>query len=1044
MRRAPLLFLCAFLARCACQTPSQQDSGPEDPCAGSCSAGTRCVDGACWLEDCPGYDCGPGELCLQGRCRAETCTDVQCAEGTSCADGRCLPESCAAITCAPGDVCENGACVDARCVGLICPADQTCAAGQCWFPACGNMPCTGGGLCVAGQCTVRSCIGIICPPNRACVDGACEGCVAGFYQDGPSCLPQKPDGQSCSFDVQCLSGRCESQECCTGAACRISKMNGEACAAPTECQSGRCIGGTCCDSSCDGGCQGCSSGTCSSLQSGAIDPLCNGTVCQGGTGCPTSCMADADCAPTHHCAMGMCAVDKPLGGTCGRADECGSGFCADGVCCNTACDAGCQTCLGATAGTCSAMPANSVDPLCGAYLCRGATSCPTSCGSQGECVAGGMCTNNRCVANFGLGTPCVVGSDCSSGYCSDGVCCDTDCNQPCDVCNLASDAGRCQLAASGAAGAPACSPYACTGAAASCATSCTSDTQCAQGHFCVSGQCAPVPVGMMTPWAGSGAPPFGWLIADGSPISRTAEPALFAVIGTTFGAGDGVSTFNLPDLRGRSALGFRDAGAPFGATGGALPHRHAMTLPAHAHAVTYGSHTHAGNAPAHDHTWSFNCSGQAERRQPGGGLGADILPSGSYSGTTDTTSPSITIQSVAGLSGMTSSDAPDASVTDVATPYLAMRWVIRTRDDGALPCGSIWYSGRSQATAGAVPANGAALPSTDPRSCIGGAFGDAGPGSFRLPDLRGRFAIGLSSNGAGSTFGEASGTLDHTHAVSSVSTHIATLPQHQHGLSGSPHRHDLSGGGNTRESSGSGAASVTAIGESWLGGRRTENAGPNQTGPSQVHSATVAPALFSGTSSAGTPPWLALDPLLLDVTAARPPVGLLAAWPATTVPNGWLPCDGRAVSRTTYAALFTAIGTTFGAGDGSTTFNLPNLTGRMALGRTGALGASGGTLGHVHNVSFGSHAHLVTAPQHGHSVAPHAHAIQLDKASHSIGTNLSACMTSANAITSSQSGGFDAGLSAPPPVMSATFNAGSATTGPGDAPYLALQWLIRY
>ena len=51
-----------------------------------------------------------------------------------------------------------------------------------------------------------------------------------------------------------------------------------------------------------------------------------------------------------------------------------------------------------------------------------------------------------------------------------------------------------------------------------------------------------------------------------------------------------------------------------------------------------------------------------------------------------------------------------------------------------------------------------------------------------------------------------------------------------------------------------------------------------------------------------------------------------------TVPSGWLMCDGSAVSRVTYAALFTAIGITFGRGDGSTTFNVPDFRGRVPLG----------------------------------------------------------------------------------------------------------------
>jgi microcystin-dependent protein len=54
------------------------------------------------------------------------------------------------------------------------------------------------------------------------------------------------------------------------------------------------------------------------------------------------------------------------------------------------------------------------------------------------------------------------------------------------------------------------------------------------------------------------------------------------------------------------------------------------------------------------------------------------------------------------------------------------------------------------------------------------------------------------------------------------------------------------------------------------------------------------------------------------------PAGSRAIWSGGAVPAGWLACNGAAVSRTTYANLFAAIGTTYGAGDGSTTFNLPN------------------------------------------------------------------------------------------------------------------------
>ena len=66
------------------------------------------------------------------------------------------------------------------------------------------------------------------------------------------------------------------------------------------------------------------------------------------------------------------------------------------------------------------------------------------------------------------------------------------------------------------------------------------------------------------------------------------------------------------------------------------------------------------------------------------------------------------------------------------------------------------------------------------------------------------------------------------------------------------------------------------------------------------------------------------------------PTGMIAFFHATTPPEGWLPCNGQNVSRTTYANLFAVIGTTYGSGDGSTTFKLPNLHHRFLEGTTTA------------------------------------------------------------------------------------------------------------
>lgn len=69
-----------------------------------------------------------------------------------------------------------------------------------------------------------------------------------------------------------------------------------------------------------------------------------------------------------------------------------------------------------------------------------------------------------------------------------------------------------------------------------------------------------------------------------------------------------------------------------------------------------------------------------------------------------------------------------------------------------------------------------------------------------------------------------------------------------------------------------------------------------------------------------------------QVTGDTLPIGSIVPYGSKYAPTNWLVCDGSAVSRTTYSELFTVIGTSFGSGDGSTTFNLPNLKGKVPVG----------------------------------------------------------------------------------------------------------------
>jgi microcystin-dependent protein len=170
------------------------------------------------------------------------------------------------------------------------------------------------------------------------------------------------------------------------------------------------------------------------------------------------------------------------------------------------------------------------------------------------------------------------------------------------------------------------------------------------------------------------------------------------------------------------------------------------------------------------------------------------------------------------------------------------------------------------------------------------------------------------------------------------------------------------------------------------------------------------------------------------------PVGALVPCLLAAAPANWLLCHGQAVSRTTYAALFAAIGVVAGAGNGTTTFNLPDLRGRVPLGRdnmggtpanrvtvavTGldatALGAAGGSqLLHAHT-------HGVTDPGHTHGFTGDA-------------------VNGVGADTS----GMDVGIGVGGPggtIASATTELTVNSAGTGGAqnlqPSLVVNWIIR-
>lgn len=190
------------------------------------------------------------------------------------------------------------------------------------------------------------------------------------------------------------------------------------------------------------------------------------------------------------------------------------------------------------------------------------------------------------------------------------------------------------------------------------------------------------------------------------------------------------------------------------------------------------------------------------------------------------------------------------------------------------------------------------------------------------------------------------------------------------------------------------------------------------------------------------------DDVEVPETAAPPapassvPAGSILPYGGAAAPTGFLLANGAAVSRATYADLFTAIGTSYGVGDGSTTFNIPDMRGRFPLGKAAAgtgstLGATGGSLDHTHSLATHTHA-LTTDGAHTHAVPRHGWGKALATAD-ATGTLLAVVAAdgvqaiAANGVTSSSDGSH---------THTAT-TGGPTATGAANPPFAALNFIVK-
>ncbi len=195
-----------------------------------------------------------------------------------------------------------------------------------------------------------------------------------------------------------------------------------------------------------------------------------------------------------------------------------------------------------------------------------------------------------------------------------------------------------------------------------------------------------------------------------------------------------------------------------------------------------------------------------------------------------------------------------------------------------------------------------------------------------------------------------------------------------------------------------------------------------------------------------------LAPTNSSVPANFVPVGAIFSYAGATAPTGWLLCYGQAISRTTYAALFSAIGTTYGAGDGSTTFNVPDCRGRALIGLDNLGGAAASrvaaatTLGQSAGAETANlqHAHTtgdvtLTAAQSG--LPSHSHTIYLtDNGGGPKNTVLGGVSYNITTTVTADAGGSAASQAH---NHGSTGNGGSTTQAIMN-PYIAISYIIKY
>jgi hypothetical protein len=525
-----------------CTGSSAQCPAVETVSCGSNSCSGKICGGGCTTDS----GCASTEFCAGGVCTAKKGNGAACSGASQCTSGNCVDGVCCNTACA-GGLGDCQACNVSGHVGTCypepntfvcrpasgtCDADEKCNGSSTTCPADVKRPATFVCRPSAGPCDVADkCDGTTgaCPADaKVATTTVCRAaagvCDLDDHCDGVSdACPtdaKKPVGTACADDgLPCTSDVCSGTgNTCThppGNAGTVCRATAGACDVAETCDGANSTcpqnqyapaSTICVATSCSAGKQtSASSCTGSSVSCPAAKTQGCGLYACGATACLTTCSKDGDCALTAFCNAGVCQSKRANGVSCKNLGNsaCTSGFCVDGVCCNSACSGQCQACDVATsvgtctpvvgkphgsrpacntdgsvcAGTCDgtvatgcSYPGQSTEcrtPSCSANTaslaayCDGAGTCPASqtqpcapflcgptecagnCKTDDDCASTARCAGGVCVTKSPDGTPCSTGDTCASHECVDGVCCHTDCKGQCEACDEPGQAGTC-------------------------------------------------------------------------------------------------------------------------------------------------------------------------------------------------------------------------------------------------------------------------------------------------------------------------------------------------------------------------------------------------------------------------------------------------------------------------------------------------------------------------------------------------------------------------------------------------------------------------